>query len=160
MWNSSNSTGWMAFVLKEKLKGVKERLKVWNKEEYGLMEERITKLKEDIEAADLRGERYLLTENEVKIRKDNFTLLWTLLKAKDSLTVQRSRVKWLKEGDANTKFFHNFMKTRVNGYSMRALKVDGVWLQTPVEVRRAVVKYFTSHVSDQGSNRPRLDGVW
>ena len=37
-------SGWMSFVLKEKLKGLKGRLKVWNKEEYGGMEERVEKL--------------------------------------------------------------------------------------------------------------------
>jgi len=37
-------TGWMSFILKEKLKRLKNTLKVWNKEEYGGMEERVEKL--------------------------------------------------------------------------------------------------------------------
>jgi len=150
----------MGFVLKEKLKGVKGRLRVWHKEEYGLMKERITKLREEIEAADVRGESFLFTEEEVTIRMDNFSKIWSLLKAKDSLVVQRSRVKWLKEGDASTKFFHNCMKARANGNSLRALKVNGEWLQTPEEVRRAVIDYFKRQVSVVGGDRPRLDGVW
>jgi len=34
----------MSYVLKEKMKGLKAKLKVWNKEEYGGMEERVEKL--------------------------------------------------------------------------------------------------------------------
>lgn len=33
--------GWMSFVLKSKLKNLKSRLREWNREEYGGMEERV-----------------------------------------------------------------------------------------------------------------------
>ena len=34
-WNSVQVVGWGAYVLKEKIKRLKGRLKIWNKEEYG-----------------------------------------------------------------------------------------------------------------------------
>lgn len=34
-WRNHNLGGWMGFILKEKLKNLKLRLKEWNKEEYG-----------------------------------------------------------------------------------------------------------------------------
>lgn len=158
-WNSQNVTGWMGYVLKEKLKGVKGRLREWNREEYGFIEDRIASLKEEIEVVDVRGESSFLTDEDIKRRKDNFSALWSLLKAKDSLMVQRSRVKWLKEGDANTNFFHNCIKARRSGNCLRALKVNGEWVQNPVDVRRAVVDYFRNQVSEEGRDRPTLDGV-
>ena len=145
-WRSQNITGWMGFVLKEKLKGVKERLKVWNREEYGVMDDRIAKLKEDIEEVDVRGELVLLSEKDIHTRKD-------------SMVVQRSRIKWIQECDANTSFFHMCLKSRMRRNGLRALKVNDMWVHTPVDVRRAVVEYFRNQVTSEVGERPRLDGV-
>jgi hypothetical protein len=40
-WRCFAGKGWMGFLLKEKLKYLKGRLKDWNKEEYGCVEERM-----------------------------------------------------------------------------------------------------------------------
>lgn len=42
---------------------------------------------------------------------------------------------------------------------MKALKVNGAWVQAPSEVRRVVVEYFRNQVGTDGRVRPRLDGV-
>jgi len=86
-----NISGWMSFVLKEKLKGLKLVLKEWSREEYGGIEDRVEKLVEDIKDLDEKGEEGGLTEVEVGIRKLKFEELWRLLKAKDALMAQRSR---------------------------------------------------------------------
>ena len=101
----------------------------------------------------------MLTELEIQERKVKFENFWRLLRAKDSMMVQRSRIKWLREGDANTKFFHNCVKGRASRNQVNAILVDGVWIQSPTEVRRVVVEYFTNHVSTERWERPRLDGV-
>ncbi|KHN25834.1 hypothetical protein glysoja_044294, partial [Glycine soja] len=53
-WNSVQVSGWRAYVLKEKIKRLKCRLKIWNKEQYGdsfkkvqNLEEKLNKLEED-----------------------------------------------------------------------------------------------------------------
>lgn len=51
------------------------------------------------------------------------------------------------------------MKARVSGNCIRDLKVNGDCAQTPVEVRRPVVEYFTNQVMQDGGEHPRLDGV-
>jgi len=149
----------MGFVLKEKFKVLKVKLREWNKEEYGKMDMRITTLMEGTEELDVGGESNPLNADEVRICKEKFNTLWTSLKAKDSLSFQRSRVKWLKEGDSNTRFFHNCMKARLKGNMVTALKVDDVWVQSPLDVRKVVVDYFSAQVVADGSVRPTLEGV-
>jgi hypothetical protein len=46
-WRSQMVTGWVGFVLREKLKSIKSRLKVWSKEEFGGMDDRISSLIDD-----------------------------------------------------------------------------------------------------------------
>lgn len=92
-------------------------------------------------------------------RKLKFADLWKLLKSKEASLVQRSKSKWLKEGDENSKFFHKSVKLRANQNLIRALQVEGGWVQTPEEVREAVVEYLERQVTTTYWERPRLDGV-
>lgn len=54
-WIGNNVSGWMNFLLKEKLKGLKIKMKDWNKEVYRGIEERVEKLMEDIKGLDVKG---------------------------------------------------------------------------------------------------------
>jgi hypothetical protein len=69
----------MGFILKEKLKNLKEHLKIWNKEVYGALETKILTLIGDIQEKDFRGEEGVLTTSEVVRRKNLFSDLWHLL---------------------------------------------------------------------------------
>jgi hypothetical protein len=81
------------------------------------------------------------------------------LKSKDSQMFQRSRAKWLKEGDENTGYFHACVKTRRNLIRIVALKVDGVWIENPGRIKEVIVEFFRQHFSSERWQRPTLDGV-
>lgn len=108
---------------------------------------------------DKKREAVGLEDEEIQSRKSKFVELWRLLKARDVMFAQRSRLKWLKDGDENSKFFHNSVKGRSGRNVMRALKVGEGWAQSPVEVRREVVDFFTRHTASSHEVRLRIDGV-
>jgi hypothetical protein len=89
----------MGFDLKEKLKSLKGVIKQWSKAEFGNIDARIQLLIEEIKAANMRAEQSGLSEIEAAMRRKSFGDLWHLLKSKDSQMFQRSRAKWLKNGD-------------------------------------------------------------
>ncbi|CAJ2642584.1 unnamed protein product [Trifolium pratense] len=126
-WVNYRVEGWMGFVLKEKLKALKSLIRDWHKQEYGGMEARIEELVEEIRDLDTRGELVGLSIQEVESRKEKFGALWNFLKNKETLMFQRSRSKWLKEGDGNTKFFHNSVKARLKLNLVSALRVGDEW---------------------------------
>jgi hypothetical protein len=97
VWAEQQVTGWMGYILKERLKGLKEAIKKWNSEVYGVVDSKIQKLRADIEDMDLRSERVGISDEEVLLRKGRFKELWKLLKSKDAISFQKSRNKWLKE---------------------------------------------------------------
>ena len=45
---SGQQSGWGDFVLKEKIKRLKSRLKVWNKEQYGDTFKKVKQLQEEL----------------------------------------------------------------------------------------------------------------
>jgi len=92
-------------------------------------------------------------------RKAKFVELWKLLKSKDAMWVQRARLNWLKERDANTKYFHSCVKGRTRRNAIKAIKVNDVWVQNPREVKEVVVNHFRRHVAANLWDRPKLDGV-
>jgi hypothetical protein len=147
-WRNQNVSGWMSFVLKEKLKGLKSSIKA-----FGVRRSMVIKV------LDERGEDGVLSEGEVEIRKSKFEELWRILKAKDSLLAQRSRSRWIKEGDENSKFFHKCIKLRKSRNSIKALKENYGWVVSPFEGRRKVVNYLKNHFSEDSWERPKLDGV-
>jgi hypothetical protein len=122
-WRGFPSEGWMGFVLKEKLKGLKMKIKEWHKGEYGDMEAKIDKMVEKIRLLDVKGEDMGLCAEEILCRKNLFGDLWKLLKAKDSNLVQRARSRWLKDGDVNSKYFHKRVILRNNRNSIKAVKL-------------------------------------
>jgi hypothetical protein len=149
----------MGYVLKEKLKLLKGMIKEWNKAEYGKMEDNIRDLISSIREKDIRGEQGLLSTSEVEERKKLFGDLWRLLKSKDVLAVQRSRSKWLKEGDTNSKYFHGCLKARERKNSISCLRVRNRWIDSTPEIVEEVSSFFKNHFSSSPWPRPKLDGV-
>jgi hypothetical protein len=66
-----------------------------------------------------------------------------LLKLQETMWRQRSRVVWLRDGDKNTKFFHNkaSQRAKVNGIN-KIKDEDGVWWRGDEHVERVLINYF------------------
>ncbi|GAU41880.1 hypothetical protein TSUD_367450 [Trifolium subterraneum] len=82
-----------------------------------------------------------------------------LLKTIDASIFQRSRVKWLKEGDANSKYFHSTVKTRGRVNKISALLTESSWVEGPSNVRQATISFFQNHFANVEWERPTLDGL-
>jgi hypothetical protein len=148
----------MGFILKVRLKYLKGAIKVWSSNTYGVMEEKKWHLIKGISDLDLKSEVIGLVDVEVVERKLLFDGLWKLLKSIDSLAFQHSRHKWLKEGDANSHFFHNCIKNRRRNHLL-SLRTSSGWVEGPLHVRREVVNFFSNHFSNNVCRRPTLDGI-
>ena len=134
-------------MLEAKLKGLKGDLREWNRVEYGNVEMGLSLLREEIEDLYGKCERGALSYEEVDLRKSKFEELWRLWNSKVTLLFHRSRSKWLKEGNANTMFFHASLKSRATQNEIKALKSDNEWVFEVNDIRRMVVEYFKEHMA-------------
>ena len=65
-----------------------------------------------------------------------------LLKKRD--LKQRARVRWAKEGDENTSFFHACVNMRRVSNNIPGLNVEGKWVFKPSEVKREACSFLES----------------
>ncbi|KAK2426239.1 hypothetical protein P8452_40952 [Trifolium repens] len=158
-WGAHDLEGWMGFILKERLKRLKLVIKEWNGITYRRSEGDKQNLIDEILALDIKSETLGLIDDEVVKRKKLFEELWHLLKSMDAMAFQRSRSKWLKEGDLNSRYFHNCIKSRMHRNMMVALRTQHGWVEGPTQVREEVVSFFRNHFDIQEWARPCLDGI-
>ncbi|GKB80311.1 RNA-directed DNA polymerase, eukaryota, reverse transcriptase zinc-binding domain protein [Tanacetum coccineum] len=107
-------------VLKNKLKFVKSKIKVWH------LKRGMTKLVNmlELDAIEL---------------KDN---------------AQKSKKKWIKEGDENTKLFHGMLKRKRSQKNITGVVIDGEWVTNPQFVKEAFREYYANKFKSFSGIRP------
>jgi len=94
------------FLLHQRLKHIKLRLKEWNKNEFG----NIFKAKKEVEQKLQGINQVLLTygfTEQRKIQANSLQKEWEdKCKQEEIFWRQKSRVQWIKEGGRKTSFFH------------------------------------------------------
>ncbi|XP_022026490.1 uncharacterized protein LOC110927176 [Helianthus annuus] len=69
---------------------------------------------------------------------------------------QRARIRWAKDGDENTKFFHSMINCRKASNVIHGLEIEGSWVSKPSLVKKEVFRYFRDKFVEPWEVRPRL----
>ncbi|PNX81845.1 cysteine-rich receptor-like protein kinase [Trifolium pratense] len=153
-----NIKGKKAYVIKEKLKCLKEELRGWNREVFGILDLNIEKtVKELNEVEGLVGSAgaNMVLGDKTSINKK----FWEQLHFKESLIKQKSRMKWVREGDSNTRFFHASLKSRRRRNQLVMIRKGDNWIQGVENVKLEVKNYFTRNFTEDWHNRPFVNGI-
>ena len=85
--------------------------------------------------------------------------LWEASNAFESLLRQKSRERWLKQGDCNSAYFHKVINFRRSYNSLHGILIAGVWVHDPIAVKNEAVSFFQNRFTEMHNIRPTLDGV-
>ncbi|XP_057790850.1 uncharacterized protein LOC131007957 [Salvia miltiorrhiza] len=109
-----------------KLKRLRKELKIWNKSTFGnfntSLEELYNKLSSLQTHIDNAGYSEELFDQEVELEAS----ISVMLSRKDDLLRQKSRIRWLQDGDRNTQFYHNMVRMKRASHTIKHLEINDV----------------------------------
>jgi len=137
-WGSFQVQRWGSYVLRQKFKMIhKNSLKEWHRQHSQNMEGKMTEVKNRVSYLVSKGEVSALCDEEVMELHELSANLHSMARIHNSINWQKARLKWLQEGDANSKFFHGVMSYRRRRNAINLVNVEGVQ-----NIRRAVFELF------------------
>ncbi|XP_035838173.1 uncharacterized protein LOC118485810 [Helianthus annuus] len=143
-------------ALDVKLKWVKRRLKEWVYNKKSEMDSSYnTKLKR-LEELESMAEQRSLDQDEMEERMGCKTFITESDRLKSMDLQQKSRVRWAKEGDENTRYFHGVINANTRNNRIHGLHIDGVWVADPPLVKDHVFSYFADKFVEPLYARPTL----
>jgi hypothetical protein len=115
---------------------VMTELHTWGKRKFGNIEKELEKARKQLEHLQMNNG----DQTEMRRVADHMN---ELLYKEEMIWLQRSRVTGLKEGDRNTKYFHQHAVWRARKNYIKKLKDDeGRWQDVPSEMERMATSYF------------------
>uniref|UniRef100_A0A2N9G614 Uncharacterized protein n=1 Tax=Fagus sylvatica TaxID=28930 RepID=A0A2N9G614_FAGSY len=158
-WASYSFPGSPSHILANKLKALKLDLKKWNVNEFGNIHFKHQKLLHSLHELESLGERRVLSEVEKNERLRLISDLETTLYLEEICWRQKSRVKWLKEGDKNTKYFHTVANSHRRRNSIRQLSINGVLSTDQEAIKAEISGFYRQLYIEETTCRPLLDGL-
>jgi hypothetical protein len=120
-----------------------------------LIKERVDELK----ALEITAKGEGLSEEERERKRQLCRDLERALLQEEISWRHKSRIKWLKEGDKCTQFFHLMANSNKRYNTIDSLHIDGVLSSNPVAIREHAVNYFESMFAESMFWRPKLDDL-
>ncbi|KAL8551421.1 hypothetical protein ACS0TY_000495 [Phlomoides rotata] len=155
-WNSYNIVGHASYRFKEKLKRLKVDIKQWKSLHAGNPDPKIEKLIQEIEEWDTIDDTFGLEDDEAEKRKMLMGKLLANWKHKEAELCQMAKLKWAKQGDANSSLFHRMINKRAKVNDINGIRIGDRWVDSVKDVKGEITSHFSLHFLDPLSERPKL----
>ncbi|KAJ0433652.1 putative RNA-directed DNA polymerase [Helianthus annuus] len=145
-------------ILLQKLKWFRKRITEWKEDmkKKELEEELI--LTNEVEILDVIREERDLTEEEEWVWEESQRRIKEIEDFKYKDLQQKSRCKWAKDGDDNTRYFHGLINKRKATNSIPGLLINGIWETKASKVKKEVHRFFKMKYIEDMVCRPTLQG--
>ncbi|KAL6493346.1 hypothetical protein OROGR_033105 [Orobanche gracilis] len=127
--------------LSKKLQRLKLTLKDWNNCVFGNIFDKVAEARDRVVAAEaiFDGDPSLVNKNNLRSLNDN---LIDILTMEEMFWKQKTNMKWILEGERNSKFFHDLIKKKRKTNFIHSMVEDGTVLTEPAAIAGSAVNYF------------------
>lgn len=130
------------YILSSKLKMLKDKLKVWNKEVFGNIHLQVAEAEKNLndiqDQINISGNNDTLM-NEEKIAQTNLDLA---LHKQETFWLEKAKLKWHVDGDRNTKYFHRLTKIKNKTKIISSLRNGEDIITDQERISEHVVSYY------------------
>ena len=129
-------------LLDQKLRRTARALQSWSMQNMGSVRSQLFMAREIIAQLDAAQDHRALNEIELSLRRQLKLATLGLASLARTIARQRSRIRHLEEGDANTKYFHLQACHRGRKNQIPAILHDGIWLSDNGEKSNIIYEYY------------------
>ncbi|XP_056697670.1 uncharacterized protein [Spinacia oleracea] len=142
----------------ERLKVIKSKLKGIHNKEFKGIQERIDLSRQQLDLIQTQLQSHPTDSSLLVQGQECPNSLRKWLKVKEIASKQKSRLHWLKSGDANNKFFFAAVKERhkINGIDL-LMDDSNVKLEKPEEIQKEVINFYSSLLGSCATQLPAID---
>ncbi|XP_059592566.1 uncharacterized protein LOC132253677 [Vitis vinifera] len=158
-WQGMSVSGRASYKLATKLKGIKQNLKVWNREVFGNLESNKLATLQQVDYWDQVESERSLSEEEFSKKKEAKEGYAKWVKLEEIHWRQLSRELWLREGDKNTGYFHRMTNAHQRRHTMERIKISGAWLSEEHAVRTGIVDIFHRLLTEDSEWKADIGGL-
>ena len=159
-WRESQGDGWEGHKFMRKLQFLRAKLKEWNKTSFGdLIERKKSNLLDLANFDSMEQEGGLSLELLIHraLRKGE---LEELILREEIHCRQKAMVKWVKEGDCNSKFFHKVANGKRNRKFIKVLENErGLVLDNSESIKEEILRYFEKLYTSPSGESWRVEGL-
>jgi hypothetical protein len=140
-WNT-NVSGCPMFILSKKLKLLKEKMKVWNKECFGNVNEAVSSADQNLHLIQSQIQTSGPTDALLSQEKLANAVLEEALSRQEVFWQEKARLNWHLEGDRNTKYFHKLTKIKTSTKTITSLQDGEHVLTDQSQIADHIVNYY------------------
>ncbi|KAL9690786.1 hypothetical protein QQ045_011196 [Rhodiola kirilowii] len=145
LWSQPGEEGWKGKI--------RRRLGEWNRITFGNVATKLKEARTEFEKLDIVQEQRDLSPEEQMRKAALQSRIWNLEAQDERMWRQKSRVKWLKEGDQNTSYFHRMATWRTKKNNIESLMINDRRVEELGQLKSEIRKFFVEHFL-KGDARP------
>lgn len=139
--------GTTMFRIVKKLRNVKRRIRIWNKEDFGHIFQAKSKAIDNLSEIQEKIQKDGFNDNLRNFEKATLTGLHNIISREEAFWKPRSQIDWLNTGDKNTKFFYlSTLKNRASNW-ISAIKSEQGLLTEEKDIKVEALNFFSSLLS-------------
>lgn len=135
----------------QKLKALRKTLKVWNRCVFGNIHNAVSHAEDEVLRAEFEYD-HTPSEYNMKLLCKAKQFHNEKLELQECFWKQKVNIKWLKEGDKNTRFFHHTVKVRRQKLSLHRIRgPDNEWITDQSDIAQAAVAAFQTQLNGKST---------